>query len=266
MPARTPGTAETEIAVTSLDSYTAGARSAHSVHPPHPTGIRDVAAAAGVSTATVSRALRGLPRVSQTTRQRIMAAAASLGYVPSSAASELARRRGIHAAGDIDQLNQTVHAQAPSRGTIIVIQELLTGPDTPEEPQEPALSAMERVVHAAASANGFSACLKSCSPAEMFEAVRSVPASAVGMIIGTPGPSFVSTELPCALASALLPTVQVQLSNSYDHMKELRASPPPSACTVVIAGAGIYGYKLAIDYLGAAVRPVPHSGAAQPLY
>ncbi|BCT74581.1 DNA-binding transcriptional regulator CytR [Sinomonas cyclohexanicum] len=53
-------------------------------------GIDDVAAAAGVSTATVSRALRGLPRVSPATRSRILATAKELGYVPSSAASRLA--------------------------------------------------------------------------------------------------------------------------------------------------------------------------------
>ena len=53
-------------------------------------GIEDVAAAAGVSTATVSRAIRGLPRVSPRTRAKILATAKELGYVPSSAASRLA--------------------------------------------------------------------------------------------------------------------------------------------------------------------------------
>jgi 3-dehydroquinate dehydratase len=263
MPPRILGTAGTDVAVTSLGSHTVRATETHSGQSLHAAGIREVAAAAGVSIATVSRELRGLPRVSQTTRQRIVAAAASLGYVPSSAASELARRRGIHAAGVVGQLSRTVHAPAPSRGTVILIQELLTGPHRPEEPREPAMSEMEQVVHAAASANGFSACVKSCNPAEMLETVRSVPASVIGMIIETGGPSLVPIELRHALASACIPTVQIHLNISYDQTKELSASPPPSACAVVIAGAGIYAYKLAIDYLGAAVRPVPHAGAAQ---
>ena len=42
--------------------------------------IQDVAAAAGVSTATVSRAVRGLPRVSPATREKILAIAESLGW------------------------------------------------------------------------------------------------------------------------------------------------------------------------------------------
>ncbi len=56
-------------------------------------GIVDVARAAGVSTATVSRALRGLPNVTNDTRQRVLRAASELGYVASPSASSLASGR-----------------------------------------------------------------------------------------------------------------------------------------------------------------------------
>ncbi|HWU46951.1 MAG TPA: LacI family DNA-binding transcriptional regulator [Humibacter sp.] len=59
------------------------------------TGIDDVARASGVSTATVSRALRGLPNVSETTRERVRLAAQQLGYVASSSASGLATGRTL---------------------------------------------------------------------------------------------------------------------------------------------------------------------------
>lgn len=52
--------------------------------------IQDVADAAGVSIATVSRALHGLPRVSEATRQRVLDAAGALSYVASPSASSLA--------------------------------------------------------------------------------------------------------------------------------------------------------------------------------
>jgi DNA-binding LacI/PurR family transcriptional regulator len=54
------------------------------------TSIKDVARSVGVSTATVSRALRGLPRVSDETRDRVLKAAADLDYVASPSAAGLA--------------------------------------------------------------------------------------------------------------------------------------------------------------------------------
>ncbi|NLU80583.1 LacI family transcriptional regulator [Micromonospora sp. HNM0581] len=57
------------------------------------TRIDDVARLAGVSTATVSRALRGLPTVSASTRSRVLAAAEQLQYAVSPSASRLAGGR-----------------------------------------------------------------------------------------------------------------------------------------------------------------------------
>lgn len=51
--------------------------------------IRDVAALAGVSPSTVSRALEGRPEISGETRERVRAACLRLGYVPSAAARGL---------------------------------------------------------------------------------------------------------------------------------------------------------------------------------
>ncbi len=58
----------------------------------HEVNMVDVARQAGVSIATVSRALRDLPEVSAATRQRIREIADQLGYVVSPEASRLARR------------------------------------------------------------------------------------------------------------------------------------------------------------------------------
>jgi LacI family transcriptional regulator, repressor for deo operon, udp, cdd, tsx, nupC, and nupG len=55
--------------------------------------LQDVAARAGVAPSTVSRALRGLPTVSEATRARIVAIAHDLGYVISPSASRLASGR-----------------------------------------------------------------------------------------------------------------------------------------------------------------------------
>ncbi len=57
--------------------------------------IQDVARGAGVSTATVSRALRGLPNVSESTRLTVARVAHELGYVVSRSASRLATGRTL---------------------------------------------------------------------------------------------------------------------------------------------------------------------------
>jgi DNA-binding LacI/PurR family transcriptional regulator len=57
--------------------------------------IEDVARVAGVSTATVSRALRGLPNVSEQTRLTVARVADDLGYVVSRSASRLATGRTL---------------------------------------------------------------------------------------------------------------------------------------------------------------------------
>lgn len=57
------------------------------------TTIKDVARAAGVSVATVSRALNGADNVTADTRRKVQAAAADLRFTPSSAARSLITRR-----------------------------------------------------------------------------------------------------------------------------------------------------------------------------
>ena len=67
--------------------------------------IEDVAAAAGVSAATVSRALRGLPNVAASTRQRIEQIAARLEYRPDPNASRLAAGRSGAVAVAVPMVN-----------------------------------------------------------------------------------------------------------------------------------------------------------------
>ncbi|MFE4642843.1 LacI family DNA-binding transcriptional regulator, partial [Streptomyces sp. NPDC056730] len=52
-------------------------------------GIKDVAAEAGVSVATVSRVLNDHPSVSPASRARVLAAVAALGYRPNAVARSL---------------------------------------------------------------------------------------------------------------------------------------------------------------------------------
>jgi LacI family transcriptional regulator len=58
-----------------------------------PSTLYDVARAAGVSTATVSRVVHGQDPVRLTTRRRVLDAIEALGYVPDGSAQSLAQRR-----------------------------------------------------------------------------------------------------------------------------------------------------------------------------
>ncbi|WP_374008549.1 LacI family DNA-binding transcriptional regulator [Leifsonia sp. LS-T14] len=69
-------------------------------------GIDDVARRAGVSTATVSRALSGNGPVSVNTRARVVQAASDLGYVVSSDASSLASGRTRNIGAVVPHLNR----------------------------------------------------------------------------------------------------------------------------------------------------------------
>ena len=82
-------------------------RSAESTPRPR---LDDVAAAAGVSTATVSLVLRGVAGPSAATRQRVAATAARLGYRPDRAASALASRRS-RLIGMVMDIRNPFHAE-----------------------------------------------------------------------------------------------------------------------------------------------------------
>lgn len=72
--------------------------------------LEDVAAAAGVSTASVSLVLRDAPGPSAATRERVLAVARDLGYRPDRAASALARRR-THLLGVVLDVTSPFHAE-----------------------------------------------------------------------------------------------------------------------------------------------------------
>lgn len=59
----------------------------------HPLTLRDVSEASGVSEMTVSRVLRNRGDVSQATREKVLEAAKTLGYVPNKIAGALASQR-----------------------------------------------------------------------------------------------------------------------------------------------------------------------------
>ena len=73
--------------------------------------IEDVARLAGVSIATVSRALRGLPDVAPATRARVLEAAAELDYIASPFAARLASGRSATVGAVVPFINRWFFAE-----------------------------------------------------------------------------------------------------------------------------------------------------------
>ena len=197
--------------------------------PAKAADIRDVAAAAGVSTATVSRALRGVSPVAAATRQRVLEAASGLGYVPSTAASELGRARGGRWSIDPGQSGAPV-------GTIL----LITDPDA--APEILAAHSGTTVRHVPVPDGEAAAAI-----------LQGAEAAVVGIVVGAGHAVHASAALRDAVAAATFPVVEVIPGNPY-RPGEAWASLLSAACTTVIAGAGVHGFRLAVDYLAAGTR------------
>ncbi len=78
--------------------------------PPRMPRAVDVAAAAGVSTATVSRAFNEPDKVAPAIREKVLAMAASMGWMPHAAGSALARRRTAIIGAVIPTLDNEIFA------------------------------------------------------------------------------------------------------------------------------------------------------------
>lgn len=82
--------------------------------------IDDVAAVAGVSVATVSRALRNLPNVAPSTRERVVGVARTLSYRPDPNASRLAAGRSHAVAIAVPLIGQWYYSQVISGAEAVV--------------------------------------------------------------------------------------------------------------------------------------------------
>lgn len=147
---------------------------------PMPATIRDVAKAAGVSVATVSRALNGADNVLPETKARILKAAAELRFTPSGAARSLIMRR----TDTIGALLPDLHGEYFS--------ELIRGIDQ---------AARARGLHLLVSSSHGHA-------DEAAAALRAMSGRVDGLIVMSPhaDADFLSLNLPLGLAAVLVNT------------------------------------------------------------
>ncbi len=156
--------------------------------------LADIAKVAGVSAATVSRALKDDPRISLSTREVIARAAEQLSYVPNQAARSLVMRATQTLALLVPDVTDPLHGQiiagfeheAAVRGYSVSIANGLS---------EPSRERRSLQVFAAQRADGVALMGSMLGQREVVEAIRPTPAV------------FINSEHPSlALYSADLPT------------------------------------------------------------
>lgn len=142
---------------------------------------------------------------------------------------------------------------AERRGTILVINGPnlnLLGTREPEKYGTSTLADVEDLAARTARGHGFAVeCLQSNHEGVLLDAIHAARESAVGIVLNAGAFTHTSVALRDALAAVQLPAVEVHITNVHQREEFRHHSFLSPVCSAVIVGAGVFGYKLAIDYL-----------------
>jgi 3-dehydroquinate dehydratase-2 len=154
-------------------------------------------------------------------------------------------------------MTEATTAAAAGRGTILVINGPnlnLLGTREPEKYGTSTLADVERLAAMAAEAHGFTVhCVQSNHEGVLLDAIHAARGTAVAIVINAGAFTHTSVALQDALAAVQLPAVEVHITNVHQREEFRHHSFLSPVCTAVIMGAGVFGYKLAIDYLAEAL-------------
>lgn len=129
------------------------------------------------------------------------------------------------------------------------------GTDTLEDIEETAV--------AAAESHGWTAdCIQSNHEGDLIDAIHGAPGLADAIIINPAAYSHTSVAIRDALSGVGLPVVEVHLSNIHKREEFRHHSYVSAVADVVICGAGVAGYRMAVDYLASTLDAKAGSGAA----
>ena len=146
---------------------------------------------------------------------------------------------------------------AAGRGTILVMNGPnlnLLGTREPEKYGTSTLADVEQLAATAAEAHGFNVeCVQSNHEGELLDVIHAARGTAVGIVLNAGAFTHTSVALRDALAAVQLPAVEVHITNVHQREEFRHHSFLSPVCAAVIVGAGVFGYKLAIDYLAEAL-------------
>jgi len=112
------------------------------------------------------------------------------------------------------------------------------------------LEDVENLAAQTAEAHGLTVeCVQSNHEGALIDAVHAARGTAAGIIINPGGYTHTSVALRDALSGVDLPVVEVHISNIHKREEFRHHSYISGIAVAVIAGAGVSGYRFAVDVL-----------------
>lgn len=117
------------------------------------------------------------------------------------------------------------------------------------------LQDVEELCRKAAAEAGFEAeLLQSNHEGVIIDAIHAARTTADGIVINPAAYTHTSVAIADALRAAELPVVEVHISNVHTREEFRHHSYVSPAAVAVIAGAGLNGYRYAVDHLASLLR------------
>lgn len=141
------------------------------------------------------------------------------------------------------------------RGTILV----LNGPNLnmlgtrePEKYGTATLADVERLAVEAGAAHGLAVeCFQSNHEGALVDAIHAARGKAIGIVLNAGAYTHTSVAIRDAISAVQIPTVEVHITNVHARESFRHTSYLSDISKAVIAGAGVLGYRFAVDYLAA---------------
>ncbi|MBG6179512.1 type II 3-dehydroquinate dehydratase [Arthrobacter sp. CAN_A1] len=112
------------------------------------------------------------------------------------------------------------------------------------------LTDVEAVAADAAGSHGWTVnCFQSNHEGELVDAIQAATGTADGIVINAGAYTHTSIALRDALTAVGLPVVEVHISNVHRREEFRQHSYLSAVADAVIVGAGISGYRFAVDFL-----------------
>lgn len=142
---------------------------------------------------------------------------------------------------------------APGRGIILVLNGPnlnLLGTREPDKYGTATLADVEQLARDTAAAHGLDVeCFQSNHEGALVDAIHAARGKALGIVLNAGAYTHTSVAIRDAISAVQLPAVEVHITNVHAREPFRHTSYLSDISKAVIAGAGILGYRFAVEYL-----------------